>query len=213
MKRRCIYIRVVPVLMGLSAAPVFAQASGRVKGMCKDTEGKPFVGARVEWTGVETGRKYTLKTNNKGEYFSLGISPGKYNVKLFVDGKDVFHYTNVPVNLDENTLDFDLKKELQNHAAGQGLSAEEIKKQQEAKEKTNKENMTFKQLNDKLATSRDDMKAGNFDGAIQEMTDATAIDPHRDILWATLADAYRGSATKQTDAAEKSKRLYSAVDD
>lgn len=213
MKQRCIYILVVAVLVGLCAAPVFAQATGTVKGVCKDTEGKPLVGAIVEWTGAETGRKYSLKTNGKGEYFSLGVSPGKYNVKLLVDGKELFHFTNVPVNLDENTLDFDLKKELQNQAAGQGLSPEEIKKQQEAKEKANKENMTVKQLNEKLATSRDDMKAGNFDGAIQEMTDATALDPHRDILWATLADAYRGSSTKQTDPAEKNKRLDSAVED
>lgn len=212
MKQRCIYILVVAVLAGLCATPVFAQATGTVKGVCKDTEGKPLVGAIVEWTGTETGRKYSLKTNGKGEYFSLGISPGKYNVRMLVDGKELFHFTNVTVNLDENTLDFDLKKELQNQAAGQGLSPEEIKKQQEAKEKATKENMTVKQLNEKLATSRDDMKAGNFDGAIQAMTDATTLDPHRDILWATLADAYRGSATKQTDPAEKSKRLDSAVE-
>jgi tetratricopeptide (TPR) repeat protein len=199
--------------VGLGAAPVFAQATGTVKGVCKDTEGKPLAGVTVEWTSVDTGRKYALKTNNKGEYFSLGVSPGKYNVKLMTaDGKELFHYNNVPVTLDENTLDFDLKKEMQNQAAGQGMSAEEMKKKQEAAEKTTKENMTIKQLNEKLATSRDDMKAGNFDGAIQEMTEATALDPHRDILWATLADADRGSATKQTDLAEKTKRLDAAID-
>jgi tetratricopeptide (TPR) repeat protein len=131
---------------------------------------------------------------------------------MTADGKELFHYNNVPVTLDENTLDFDLKKEMQNQAAGQGMSAEEMKKKQEAAEKTTKENMTIKQLNEKLATSRDDMKAGNFDGAIQEMTEATALDPHRDILWATLADADRGSATKQTDPAEKTKRLDAAID-
>ncbi len=212
MKQRCIFILVVVVLVGLCAAPVFAQATGTVKGLCKDTEGKPLAGAIVEWTSTETGRKYSLKTNGKGEYFSLGISPGKYNVKLLVDGKEMFHFNNVPVTLDENTLDFDLKKELQNQATGQGMSAEEMKKKQEASEKATKENMTIKQLNEKLATSRDDMKAGNFDGAIQEMTDATALDPHRDILWATLGDADRGAATKQTDPAEKSKRLDGAID-
>jgi tetratricopeptide (TPR) repeat protein len=213
MKQRYINILVVALLVGLCAAPVFAQVTGTVKGACKDIEGKPLVGATVEWTSVETGRKYALKTNGKGEYFSLGIAPGKYNVKLLgTDGKELFHYNNVPVTLDENPLDFDLKKELANQAAGQGLSAEEMKKRQEATEKANKENMSIKQLNEKLATSRDDMKTGNFDGAIQEMTDATAIDPHRDILWATLADAYRGSALKQTDPAEKSKRLDAAAD-
>jgi len=87
MKQRCIYILVVAVLVGLCASPLFAQATGTVKGVCKNTDGKPMAGATVEWTSVDTGRKYELKTNNKGEYFSLGISPGKYNVKLLQDGK------------------------------------------------------------------------------------------------------------------------------
>lgn len=212
MKQRCIYILVVAVLVGLCASPLFAQATGTVKGVCKNTDGKPMAGATVEWTSVDTGRKYELKTNNKGEYFSLGISPGKYNVKLLQDGKEIFHYNNVPATLDENTLDFDLQKEMANQAKGAGLSPEELKKKQEAAEKANKENLNIKQLNEKLATSRQDMSTGNYDGAIQEMTEATQIDPHRDILWATLGDANRGSAVKQTDPAEKQKRLDAAVD-
>jgi len=212
MKQRCIYILVVAVLVGLCASPLFAQATGTVKGVCKNTDGKPMAGATVEWTSVDTGRKYELKTNNKGEYFSLGISPGKYNVKLLQDGKEIFHYNNVPATLDENTLDFDLQKEMANQAKGAGLSPEELKKKQEAAEKANKENLNIKQLNEKLATSRQDMGTGNYDGAIQEMTEATQIDPHRDILWATLGDANRGSAVKQTDPAEKQKRLDAAVD-
>lgn len=212
MKQRCIYILVVAVLVGLCASPLFAQATGTVKGVCKNTDGKPMAGATVEWTSVDTGRKYELKTNNKGEYFSLGISPGKYNVKLLQDGKEIFHYNNVPATLDENTLDFDLQKEMANQAKGAGLSPEELKKKQEAAEKANKENLNIKQLNEKLATSRQDMSTGNYDGAIQEMTEATQIDPHRDILWATLGDANRGAAVKQTDPAEKQKRLDAAVD-
>ena len=212
MKQRCMYILLIAVLGGLCAPAVLAQATGSVKGVCKDTEGKPLAGAVVEWSSNDTGRKYSLKTNNKGEYFSLGISPGKYNVRLLQDGKELYHVNNFPVQVDENNLDFDLKAELQKQAAGQGMTAEEMKKKEEASEKVNKENMTIKQLNERLATSRDDMKAGNYDGAIQEMTEATNLDPHRDILWATLGDAYRGSALKQTDPAEKDKRLASAMD-
>lgn len=212
MKQRCLYILLVAVLVGMCAPAVRAQATGSVKGVVKDTEGKPMVGATVEWSSTETGRKYSLKTNNKGEYFSLGINPGKFNVRLLQGEKELFHVNNFPVALDENTLDFDLKAEAQKQAAGQGMSTEEMKKREEATAKANKENMTIKQLNERLATSRDDMKAGNYDGAIQEMTEATNLDPHRDILWATLADAYRGSSTKQTDSGERDKRLASAID-
>src|SRR2546430_8499719 len=65
------------VLLVLSTSAAFAQATGSVKGVCKDAEGKLITGAEVEWYASETGRKYNLKTNAKGEYFSLGISPGK----------------------------------------------------------------------------------------------------------------------------------------
>src|ERR1700681_3095633 len=109
--RKYFVLPLLLVVVGLSAPLAFAQTTGTVKGVCKDSEGKPIVGADVEWTGTESGHTYKLKTNNKGEYFSLGIVPGKYNVKLSKDGKELFHLTNVPVGLDEVVQDFDLKKE------------------------------------------------------------------------------------------------------
>ncbi len=44
------------------------------------------------------------------------------------------------------------------------------------------------------------------------MKDATTVDPNRDLIWFKLGDYYRLSATKQTDPAEKQKRLDSAVE-
>jgi hypothetical protein len=78
---------VVVLALGLFAPLAFAQITGSVKGVCKDDDGKPIGGAEVEWLSTDTGHKYTLKTNNKGEYFSLGINPGRYNVTLFKDGR------------------------------------------------------------------------------------------------------------------------------
>ena len=37
---------------------------------------------------MDNGQKYTLKTNKKGEYFSLGLTPGKYNVTLYKNADD-----------------------------------------------------------------------------------------------------------------------------
>src|SRR5262245_21624481 len=118
---------IVPLLLlalvvALSAPVALAQAMGSVKGVCRDAEGKPLVGVTVEWLGVETGRKYTLKTNSKGEYFSLGISPGKYNVKMTRDGQELFHLNGIPVSVDEVVQDIDLKKEAAAAAQGQGMT-------------------------------------------------------------------------------------------
>jgi tetratricopeptide (TPR) repeat protein len=128
-------------------------------------------------------------------------------------GKELFHASNFTVVLGENTLDFDLKKEQERALQGQGLTPEQAKQRQEALEKQEKEKTTVKGLNDKIVAANTSIKAGDFDSAIATLNEATQMDATRDIIWAQLADAYRGSALKQTDHAEKDKRLQEAMVD
>ena len=154
MKKYLILPLLLVLILGLSAPLASAQTTGTVKGVCKDAEGKPIVQAEVEWVAVETGHTYKIKTNNKGEYFSLGIVPGKYNVKLNKDGKELFHINNVTVGLEETDLPFDLKKEQLKAAEGQGLTPEQAKAKAEAAAKTASENETVGTLNEKLNAAK-----------------------------------------------------------
>lgn len=199
------------LVLGLSAPPAAGQSSGTVKGVCKDYEGKPIAQAEVLWTGTESGHNYKLKTNNKGEYFSLGIVPGKYNVKLSQDGKDLFHFNGVTVSLDETTLDFDLKKEQAAAAQGQGMTPEQAKARAEAAAKAEGEKKTVGTLNDHLNAAKAASDAGDYETAIKTLTEANQIDNTRDLIWFKLGDAYRMSAPKQTDPEEKKKRLELAI--
>jgi tetratricopeptide (TPR) repeat protein len=207
--------------LGLCVPSVFAQASGTVKGECKDSDGKPIADGIVVYTNQDNGQKYTLKTNKKGEYFSLGLTPGKYTVTFYKTaddqkaGKEADHVNNAQVQIDENApLDFDLKKEMEQQAKGAGLTPEQLKKQEEERAKVSKENGTIKQLNDKLAAAKAaaDANPPDYDTAITALTEANQIDPSRDLIWFKLGDYYRLSAAKQTDPAEKQKRLDSAVE-
>ena len=211
MKQRFVVLVFIGLLAALCLPTAFAQASGTVKGVCKDVEGKPIVGAQVEWSNLDNGRKYSLKTNNKGEYFSLGITPGKYNIRLVQGSNELFHFNNVVVGLDETTLDFDLKKEQAAQAAGVGLTPEQLKQQQEQREKALKENNTIKSLNDKLSAAKTAADAGDYATAVSTMTDATQIDPNRDLLWAKLGDYTLGAAGKETDPAVKTKSYEDAT--
>jgi tetratricopeptide (TPR) repeat protein len=212
--KNCLIISLVFVLaVGVCAPPVFAQAMGTVKGVCKDLEGKPIAQAQVEWVGVETGRKYQLKTNNKGEYFSLGIASGKYNVKLSKEGKELWHVNSVSVGVDEMVLDFDLKKEQAAAAQGQGMTAEQAKQIQEQQAKAAREQNTVKTLNEKLTAAKQAADAGDYETAIATLTEANQMDSSRDLIWFKLGDAYRMSAPKQTDPAEKQKRYEAASAD
>jgi tetratricopeptide (TPR) repeat protein len=211
MRKYFIFSMLFALAVGLSASLALAQSTGSVRGVCKDFDGKPIVQGEVEWYGTETGRKYTLKTNNKGEYFSLGIAPGKYNVKLSKDGKELFHFNGIPVGLDEAALDFDLKKEQENAAKGQGVTPEQAKARAEAAAKAEKENKTVGSLNEKLKAAAAASDAGDFETAIATLTAANQIDATRDLIWFKLGDAYRLSAPKQTDPDEKKKRYETAA--
>ena len=213
MKRHFILSLLLALVVGLSVPQVFAQAMGSVKGVAKDSEGNVIAGAQVEWFGSETGRKYELKTNSKGEYFSLGITPGKYNVKLLKDGKELWHINNVTVGVDEVALDFDLKKEQTNSAQASGMTAEQVKQIQAQQAQAAKEKDTVKSLNEKLTAAKTASDAGDFDTAIATLTEASQMDNTRDLVWFRLGDAYRMSALKQTDPAEKQKRLETSATD
>lgn len=212
MKQRFAWTVLVALVLGLCVPPVFAQATGSVKGVCRDVDGKPLTEGTVEWLSMDTGRKYTLKLNKKGEYFSLGISPGKYKVTLFgTDGKELFHFTGIPVGLDELVQDIDLKKETAAAAQGQGMTPEQVKQMEEQKAKAQKEQSTVKTLNEKLLIAKNASDAGDFETAISTLSEATQVDATRDLLFFKLGDAYRMSAPKQTDPAEKTKRYAAAA--
>jgi tetratricopeptide (TPR) repeat protein len=218
MKKHFAFLFVI-LALGLCVPPVFAQASGTVKGTAKDAQGNPVADGIVVWSNMDNGQKYSLKTNKKGEYFSLGVSPGKYLVTLYKNademkaGKELDHVKGFTVTLDENTLDLDVKKEMESAAKGQGLSPEQVKQMQEQQAKAAKETNTVKSLNEKLNAAKTAADAGDFDTAIASLNEATQVDGTRDLLWFKLGDYYRLSAPKQTDPAEKQKRYASAIED
>jgi len=211
MRKYFILSLLLSLAVGLCAPLAFAQSTGSVKGTCKDIEGKPITQAEVEWYGTETGHRYTLKTNNKGEYFSLGIAPGKYNVKLSKDGKEIYHFVGVMVSLDEADLDFDLKKEQMSQAQAKGLPPEQAKARAEEIAKAEKDKKTVGALNEKLSAAKTASDAGDFETAIAALNEAMQIDNTRDLIWFKLGDAYLKSAPKQTDPAEKQKRYEMAA--
>src|SRR5690348_17828580 len=98
-------------------------------------QGTVITGAQVTWKNQNNGLTYNLKTNKKGEFFSLGIDPGDYTVTVTQDGKVVDEAKGVHVGLDELVYNIDLKQAQQQNiiqnAKKQGISAEQAKEQQQ----------------------------------------------------------------------------------
>jgi tetratricopeptide (TPR) repeat protein len=55
-------------------------AQGRVQGKVVDKDDKPIVDARVTITSETNNQKWELKTNNRGEYFQIGLPSGRYSI-------------------------------------------------------------------------------------------------------------------------------------
>jgi len=81
-----------------SAIPAFAQASGMVRGVVRDDQGQPVEGARVIITMSDTGRRFETKSNRRGEFVQIGLSPGGYALTA-EKGKLASPPTNVLVRL------------------------------------------------------------------------------------------------------------------
>ena len=194
MKKRGTVVALLALLVALCAVSLWAQSTGTVKGSVKDQAGKPIADATVEFTNTETSRKITLKTDKKGEYFSVGISPGTYNAAVLQNGKTIDEFNRIPIAVGEEKLvNFDLAKDLK-----QGGMTEE---QQKKIEEVQKQNEKIKNLNGILTQAKAAEQAGNYDQAVTLLQPVVQQNPDQDLLWAYLGDAYRGDK-KYPEAAD-----------
>lgn len=230
MKRSLVFIAISAFFLFLGTTSAVAQTA-TVKGVCKDAEGNPVVDAQVTWHNDDNGRTFKLKTNKKGEYFSLGIEPGTYTVTLSKDGKDLDKVNKYHVGADEISLDFDLKKSqeqaVEQTAKEKGITTEQVKQAQEKQSEAVKYNENIKSANDKLKAASAQLDAAgaalksgdtatastNYDGAIATLNETAQLVPKEDVVWYRLGAAYKDSSRVQTDPAEKTKRNTEAYND
>ncbi|HUK48855.1 MAG TPA: carboxypeptidase regulatory-like domain-containing protein [Terriglobales bacterium] len=218
MKRNFLYLLVISLFSVVFTLPAVSQTA-TVHGVCKDSKGNPIVGAQVTWHNEDNGRTFNLKTNKKGEYFSLGIDPGKYTVTLSKDGKQIDKVNNYSVGVDEVDLPFDEKQaqeqEVQQTAKEKGISEEQVKQMQAEQAKAEAYNKNIGAVNDKLkaATADEQATPPNYDGAIATLNEAAQMVPNEDLVWFRLGGAYLDSAKTVTDPADRTKRNAEAYND
>jgi tetratricopeptide (TPR) repeat protein len=218
MKRNLGYAVLLAILCAVFAVPAVSQ-SATVKGVCKDAQGNPIADAQVVWHNDDNGRTFSLKTDKKGSYFSLGVDAGKYTVTLSKDGKELDSVKNYRIGSEETVLDFDLKKSqeesLQDTAKQKGMTPEQLKQKQEQAANAEKYNANVKVVNEKLNAAKAAMQppTPDYAKALALMDEAVAIAPDENLVYYRRGVIYLDSAKGQTDPAERSKRYTSAYDD
>lgn len=196
------------LLLLVGSLPGFAQVNAVVKGKAVDAQGKPVVGATVQMVNKDNGRKFTMKTDKRGEFVNIGVAPGKYDtVLLGPDGKMLTRADNFPVDPSQeiNELDFNIQAEQkENQAIVSGEKkvepkkmTEEQRKALEAAQKQNEEakaaNAKIGNLNTLLTQARADIAAKNYPQAIEAMNQGIQVDPTQPLLYGTLGEAQSGS--------------------
>jgi Flp pilus assembly protein TadD len=69
------------------ALPAFAQSTGMVKGKVVDGQKQPVEGAQVKIEAKDgVARKFSVKTNKKGEFIQVGLQPGMYDITATKEG-------------------------------------------------------------------------------------------------------------------------------
>jgi tetratricopeptide (TPR) repeat protein len=103
------YITAAFLLLVLGAAVPAAAQTGTVRGKVVDEKGQPVAGAVIRIEAVDgMGRKFQVKSNNRGEFVQIGLAPGQYRFTAEKDGlKDMAERR---VSLDELALEFTLRK-------------------------------------------------------------------------------------------------------
>lgn len=99
--------RIAVFVLGLAvvAAVAYAQ-TGRIKGKVVDADNKPVEGATVVMDSKEMNRKFTTKTDRRGDYTHF-LAPGTYIVTVTKDALSQTQETRV--SLDERELNFTLR--------------------------------------------------------------------------------------------------------
>ena len=224
MKRNFCSVMLLIIAAVAVSIPAISQtgALGTVKGVCKDDQGNPIVDAIVTWHNDDNGRTYKIKTNKKGEYFSLGIEPGNYTVTLTKDGKELYKTSDKAkenVQVEEHVFDIDIKaqkqQQIQDTAKQTGLTPEQIQQKLAEQKKVESYNANIKQVNEKLKAAATALQAQppDYNTAIASLNDASQMAPNEGLVWYRLGSVYLDSEKTQTDPAEKKKRDSDAYDD
>ena len=177
--RRTLSIWAMAIGLAIVAVPASAQ-SGQIKGKVVDAQGQPVDGAKILIENLEKGTKaIETKTNKRGEYIQVGLSPGKYRVTATKDALTTSRETDV--HLDMLTLDFKLE-------AGAGGSGKPATKEEVAKAKARADAMT-KAFGEGVELSNQ----GKNDEAIAKFQEVIAVVPK-------CAECYANIGTVQAQA-------------
>ena len=185
------------ILFLIIPATGFAQV-GRLRGIVTDPEGNPLKAAQIEIKGLDMKRNYKVKTDKRGKYLHLGVAlGGVYRIVVSFEGYQRAYLEGARPTLDHlseklGIYDFVLQP-LQQGQTERSLSFElsDEEKARLAKLKADQEKQAVAsaKLVEKFDRAKAEIEAGNYEQAVQLLTEAADLDATQGAVWISLAQA------------------------
>jgi tetratricopeptide (TPR) repeat protein len=161
-----------------------------VSGRILDREGKPAVKAKVVYTETNTGRSYSTKTDEKGEFAIAGVAPGYYQVvvnsatgeRLFAGKRNILGVNDDQMNHirdDVNKLDIDLSTTLPAGTISGESTLGQGKLNKEQLELVRKENANAAKINRLINDVHNQLDVQDWADATETLQQLIALDPNR----------------------------------
>ena len=176
---------------------------GRLSGTVTDPEGNPLKAAQIEIIGMDMKRNYKVKTDKKGKYLHVGIAlGGLYRIVVTFEGYQRNYLEGARCTSDHMSeklgiYDFVLEPLQQGQAERSlsfELSEEERAKLAKMQADQEKQAATSTELGKKFDQAQKDIEAGNYEQAVQLLTEAADLDATQAGIWISLAQAQYGLA-------------------
>jgi tetratricopeptide (TPR) repeat protein len=198
---------VLVMMAAWCATPAWAQFAS-IRGRVTEKDGSPVVGATIDLANTDNGRRFQLKTDDRGDYYSTTIPIGNYDLSVSKDGKLVQELKGVLLSAARhdqivgNIYNFNLGAPMEG-AAVTPASKEEEKQNAEIQAQNEKEKQMVGSLNETIKAAVAAEDKGDYPGAVKMLADATRKDATRDVLWAQLGHAYLGAGKQAQTAGDK----------
>lgn len=201
-------VRKLVVVAAGMAALVFAVSAlaqtGGIEGKCTGEDGKPLAGYTIQVERTEMNWVQHTKTNKKGEYVYIGLTPTDYKITLISpSGQRVFTVTQKVGIGGPDTVNFDMAKEKTN-ARQTAMANPDTAKKVEQDTKDQKQFVGLKQTFDEAVTLYN-QKHFAESAAMFEKALPFAKEKNVPVVLARMADAY-GAAAKTDSSLDARKQ-------
>lgn len=178
------------VLLAWCLSPFALAQTGFIQGTVTDENGEPIADATIRIEGMDVGRNYNLKTNQRGQYIHAGISvQGVYRVIAEKEGYQSDYIEGVRPSFsrddERSIIDFVLR-EGQARALAFELTDEERERIQRQQQEAEQQREAVANFRAALNYGVEAFNAGRYDEAVQAFKNASDLDAKQSTAWFNL---------------------------